>query len=50
MEVGFGFVTSKPLPEVFPGVMALVREGVKDQDNLERYLVHVLALLLAPSS
>ena len=54
VEVGFDFVTSRPLPEVrawqhciadylplqvLPGVRAVLRPGLPDRERLARYLV-----------
>ena len=38
-EVGHGFVTSKPLPDVFPGVKVVMMEGLQRRDTLERFFV-----------
>ena len=39
VEVGHGFVTSNPLPDVFPGVKVVMMEGLQRRDTLERFLV-----------
>merc|ERR1712130_141457 len=37
VEVGHGFVTSRPLPDVFLGVTLVMMEGLQRRDTLERF-------------
>ena len=39
VEVGHGFVTSRPLPDVFLGVTLVMMEGLQRRDTLERFFV-----------
>ena len=39
IEVGHGFVTSNPLPDVFLGMSAVLMEGLGKREALERFFV-----------
>jgi len=38
-DVGFGFTTTNPLPDIFVGVRAVLKPGLEDHDELRRYLI-----------
>ena len=39
IEVGHGFVTSNPLPDVFHGMSAVLMEGLEKREVLERFFI-----------
>merc|ERR1719341_2298997 len=49
VDVGHGFVTSNPLPDVFPGVKVVMMEGLRRRDTLERFFVAFGGKLLPAS-